>query len=845
MSSGITLTAATRQNLLSLQGTADLLTTTQNRLSTGKKVTSALDNPTNFFTSQSLSARSSDLSGLLDGLSNGVQTIQAANQGITSLQKLVDSAKSTAQQALADKSGGKGTILGGVGAQAAVATGTSAVTGTLDLSSLAKDASVDISLDGGATKNTLRLDASTLKSVTSDTSKVTTDQLVSALNGQIAGNTNLAGKVSASIGTNGRISFTTTDTGAAAKLSVSGSLNATTDIGFGKPATTPTAATIVAGAALGATTDLANGKSSVFSITDGNKSVTVKLDSTTATDNLGGTLGTSAADADVIKAINKQLSDAGSTVTAKIGTTADDGAAANGKIVLSSQDLGPDAQLSINPISNTAGGASGIGFSTFTAAAGTLVAPAAGTAASATGSADLRTTPPSLAGGKSATFSITDAGTTTTITIDSRSLDTAGTNAGDDATGTALGDNPTGAKLVDAINAALKAESSAAVASIDSSTGGLKFTASANNVALTATATNDTIGLGFGASGATSGSFAAGTGAAVTAIIAGGTDASDGSSKASITGTTPPTSANSGIYNTSTSKFDFSSTSPAPNASFTLQLGSGASKLIDVSSATVGNGNAVSQASVAKAINDQIEADTGLAGKVSASFVNNKLTIQSTAFGSDQSLTVKAAGSTDIGLGVSGAVAQTSTGTDIGGAKGTSSTRSTLATQYNNLLTQISQQAQDSGYNGVNLLFRNSSSANENTLKLTFNEKGTSTLDISGVKFDAEGLGLKGTTNNFQSDDEINTALNQLTAATASLRAQSSTFGSNLSVVQNRQDFSKNLINILDTGSANLTNADLNEEAANSQALSTRQSIGISALSLANTAQQGILQLLR
>src|SRR5690242_4221276 len=99
--SSVTLTAATRQNLLSLQGTADLLSSTQNRLSTGKKVNSALDDPTSFFTSQSLSGRSGDLGSLLNGISNGVQTIQAANQGITSIQKLVDSAKSTANQALA------------------------------------------------------------------------------------------------------------------------------------------------------------------------------------------------------------------------------------------------------------------------------------------------------------------------------------------------------------------------------------------------------------------------------------------------------------------------------------------------------------------------------------------------------------------------------------------------------------------------------------------------------------------------------------------------------------------------------------------------------------------------
>ena len=77
------------------------------------------------------------------------------------------------------------------------------------------------------------------------------------------------------------------------------------------------------------------------------------------------------------------------------------------------------------------------------------------------------------------------------------------------------------------------------------------------------------------------------------------------------------------------------------------------------------------------------------------------------------------------------------------------------------------------------------------------------------------------------------------------LRTQASALGSNLSIVQIRQDFSKNLINVLQTGSSNLTLADTNEEAANSQALSTRQSIAVSALALANQSQQSVLQLLR
>src|SRR5450631_2132810 len=98
--SDIVLSSSVRQNLLSLQSTADLLATTQSRLSTGKKVNTALDNPTNFFTAQSLDGRASDISNLLDGIGNGVQVLQAANTGITSLSKLVDTAKSIANQAL-------------------------------------------------------------------------------------------------------------------------------------------------------------------------------------------------------------------------------------------------------------------------------------------------------------------------------------------------------------------------------------------------------------------------------------------------------------------------------------------------------------------------------------------------------------------------------------------------------------------------------------------------------------------------------------------------------------------------------------------------------------------------
>jgi flagellin len=167
-------------------------------------------------------------------------------------------------------------------------------------------------------------------------------------------------------------------------------------------------------------------------------------------------------------------------------------------------------------------------------------------------------------------------------------------------------------------------------------------------------------------------------------------------------------------------------------------------------------------------------------------------------------------------------------------------TRASLVGQYNQIITQITTTAQDSSFNGVGLL-------NGDSLKLVFNETGKSTLTITGVTFNAGGLGLGNLVSGTDLIDNAatNRVLSTLNTAGNTLRAQASAFGSNLSIVQTRQDFSKNLINVLQTGSASLTLADSNEEAANSQALSTRQSIATSALALANQAQQSVLQLLR
>jgi flagellin len=167
-------------------------------------------------------------------------------------------------------------------------------------------------------------------------------------------------------------------------------------------------------------------------------------------------------------------------------------------------------------------------------------------------------------------------------------------------------------------------------------------------------------------------------------------------------------------------------------------------------------------------------------------------------------------------------------------------TRTTLTSNYNNLLAQIDQLAGDSSYNGVNLL-------DGNNLKVVFNETNTSSLTITGVTFNSAGLGLTalGTAGGgaFQSDTNVQNTINSINTALQTVRTQSETFGTNVATIQVRQDFTKNLINTLTSGSDNLVLADQNQESANLLTLQTRQQLSISALSIANQAQQAVLKL--
>ena len=229
-------------------------------------------------------------------------------------------------------------------------------------------------------------------------------------------------------------------------------------------------------------------------------------------------------------------------------------------------------------------------------------------------------------------------------------------------------------------------------------------------------------------------------------------------------------------------------------------------------------------------------------------------------------LNVKGIGSETLGVGIGAgaagpaAVTASSTGaqsaafglnatdrtTGISSSGVTSAVRSNLIQQFNDLRTQIDQLAKDSSFNGINLLAGD-------RLSIAFNEKtGTNQtkLDIQGSTLSAENLGIPQAVNtqlagffNFQNDLDLDKATGSLSNALTSLRSLASTLGSNLSVAQTRQDFTKEMVNTLTTGADNLVLADSNEEGAKLLALNTRQQLSQTALSLASQADQSVLRL--
>ena len=165
------------------------------------------------------------------------------------------------------------------------------------------------------------------------------------------------------------------------------------------------------------------------------------------------------------------------------------------------------------------------------------------------------------------------------------------------------------------------------------------------------------------------------------------------------------------------------------------------------------------------------------------------------------------------------------------------SERNKYIEQYNEVLEQIDALAKDASYKGINLL-------QENDLKVIFNEDRSSSIEIKGVDASSKGLGLETIEKGgWNIDTAIDDAITQVEGAISELRSMASDFGNNYSIVQTREDFTENLINVLEEGADKLTLADMNEEGANMLALQTRQQLAVNSLSLASQASQAVLQL--
>jgi flagellin len=752
--SGIVLSASVRQNLLSLQSTADLLATTQNRLATGKKVNTALDNPTNFFTAQSLDARAGDINNLLDGIGNGVQVLQAANTGITSLQKLVDTAKSIANQALqsavgySTKSNVSTTI---AGATATDLRGTTTYTSAT--------ATSNVLFSGAAGGTTAAATGTTLGGVSASLvgTAATAGDGTTALT---AGITLIAATGNSATGLLGNAQPTDGQT-----LTVNGHT-----ITF-KAGSAPAGAALPAGSGV-----LGN------IVTDGNGNSSVYL-GTTATP--AGTVGDLLTAIDLASGVQKAVISSG--VAAFSNASGTNGAIAGGIVTLTT---GTGADLSITGEADLLNALK----LTTSVGGGDATVTRARTTASTTLGTLIEDGSTLNVNGKTITFK--NAEVPLPANVPAGSGKTSG-NVVTDGSGNSivylqdatLADTLTAIDLATGVQTAANAGGTATLTTV-----GTASSISANGVLQISTGTTADLSI-------------VGTGNALSAL---GLTGNTGTGTNFTAGRTAAAGSLSGKTLTFTS-FNGGS---AVNVTFG-----------DGSNGTVKTLDQLNAALLANNLTSTVDS-TG------------KLTISTTNDYASSTLGSATAGGV-IGGTLTSSITFTTPSAPVVDASA-QTVRSNLVSQFNGILSQITTTSQDASFNGVNLL-------GGDQLKLTFNETGKSTLNITGVTFNAAGLGLANLTSgtDFIDNSATNKVIANLSSASTLLRTQASALGSNLSIVQIRQDFSKNLINVLQTGSSNLTLADTNEEAANSQALSTRQSIAVSALALANQSQQSVLQLLR
>jgi len=176
-------------------------------------------------------------------------------------------------------------------------------------------------------------------------------------------------------------------------------------------------------------------------------------------------------------------------------------------------------------------------------------------------------------------------------------------------------------------------------------------------------------------------------------------------------------------------------------------------------------------------------------------------------------------------------------GLDVGTAVNTANiARANLATQFDDVLSRINEVAADSGFNGVNFLTGSSS-------RINFNETGTSSLVINGSPATSSALGVAASTNHFEFNTDIDTAVRNITGALNSLKTIATIIGSTSTIMQSRMDFNKSMINTLGAGADALTISDTNEDSAKLLALQTRQQMAATSLMLSSNNDNSVLRL--
>ena len=853
----IALTASMRSNLLSLKNTQKLFDKTQDRLSSGYKVNSAMDNPSSYFTAQSLNSRANDLSGLLDSIGQAISTLQTADQGITTLQAFVEQAKSIANNARDtanvpskattdnvkfDPDNARTDLLSDyvnvtAGPSYKVVSGTATVNADDELSTyVSAGYSVDIKFgDDTHTYNFTAVGSGT--GVEIDTTVQEFLDLVKADIGD--------GKVKAEI-VDGNMTFTALD-GSDIKVSSTpqGENHRARVVDFS-----------------GATDISAVTGGSIFLGDNPGPSTILTLNGAEMTAIGAMPVGNDTQKAAVAAAYATAVENA---ITAAIGLgTLQDGdvtVVRDGmKVSILDNRIGATASLTVN----WTGAATGVSDANaaeqsfieypntsfnerFVDIPGTSVSERFGLSTSETGVADPGKTFTIRTGDATKMVGTANVRGDQTLSemgmVDGQSVDIM---VGDkihtytigDGTGQISKDSTVQEFLDDIVydigRTKIKAEivdGALTISTLDNSSIDIRSTqqtevhatkaytiagnAALTQVAITRSAGDTPITVDVSSAEQTAKGIAAAINAdsavARAGIEAGVNAVGDLVIYDTKAGGATAMNAVGWTGTGATAQADGAKTVALDGTSFNELVGFEESMTVEVT-------DDMTVEQFRQAINnlDGISADFDTKGHLVISGEQG-----------DDLVMVDTAGSN---------VLKNLYGNDVVSATNGSNERAKYAKQFDDILTQVDQLVQDTSYKGINLL-------NGDDLTVVFNESRTSTLALKGVTFDSTGLGFTRSSNEWISNEDIDKALNQITKATSMLRAQASEFGQNLSTVTIREDFTESMINGLQTGADKLTLADMNEESANLLALQTRQQLATNSLSLANQAAQSVLRL--